>query len=60
MACRVKGDIRRKHAIVADAHFCRVENRAIVVDKRALADDDVVAVIAVKRRIDEACAALWM
>ena len=46
-------DIRREHTIVADFYLRNVDNSAVIVCEKLLADFNIKTVVAVKRRIDK-------
>ena len=53
MSCGINRHIRREHTVVADFYLCNINNSAVIVCEKLLADFNIKAVIAVKRRIDK-------
>lgn len=49
----VNADIRTDKAVVANAHGCFIKNSETEIGKKTLAHRDVLAIIAVKRLVDE-------
>ena len=53
MSCSKNGNIGRKHDVAANGYFGHVKDCAVIVGAEIVADFNICAVIAVKRRIDE-------
>ena len=53
MSCGINRHIRREHTVVADFYLCNINNSAVIVCEKLLADFNIKAVITVKRRIDK-------